>query len=252
METPIRSIETNDQGYKEVNLAYRIHRAALLDEREIGSRTNRLVCPMVDAARRKDAYGQQFLPGLEGEDLAQWAKALGVNSLAMKAIAYCSDKLYRIPKNIVTGRFRDKAINTGFIQELKNGVHTGIYKEGQFNQDGFNAFVWAIHPDLEGIAMTNDWLYSEAGAALYFEEAQLEQAMAFNRQNSSASHLGMGDEFSSFEMETLLLGVLGLHIIKEEKLTSAILLRDMHDLYKYGWVPVGVEERLEAAGLLTL
>lgn len=252
MKIPIRTIETNDQGYKEVSIAYRIHRAAQLDKHQVGAKTDRLVCPMVDAARRKDAYGQQFLPGLEGDDLAAWAKALGVSSLAMKAIAYCSDKLYRIPKNIVTGRFRDKAINTGFIHELKNGVHTGIYQDGQFSQAGFNAFVWAIHPTLEGIAMTNDWLYSEAGANLYFEAAQLEQAMAFNKSNSTDKHLGMGDEFSAFEMETLLLGVLGLPILKDGKITTAILIRDMHDLYKYGWVPVGVEEQLEAAGLLEL
>ena len=57
-----------------------------------------------------------------------------------------------------------------------------------------------------------------------------------------------------FEMKFLLLGVLAQPIPVDpqnpgEKL-NAILLRDVHDLFKYGWIPAAAEQRLNAAGLL--
>lgn len=251
MSSLTRSTTNNTHNYQEVSLAYRIHRAELIEQQTNPTKSH-IVCPMLDAARRTEAYGEQFLPGLEGEDLAAWAKALGVSSLAMKAIAYCSDKMYKIPKNILQGKFDDEGVNGGFVHELKNGVHTGIYQEEQFNQEGFNAFVWTVHPSLEGKAITRDWLYSKEGEELYFEEAQLEQVLEFNKSQSTAPIIGLGEELSSFEMESLLLGVLGQRIVLEGKATSAILIRDIYDLYQYGFVPAPVEEQLAAAGLLHL
>jgi len=59
---------------------------------------------------------------------------------------------------------------------------------------------------------------------------------------------------SNFEMESLLLGVLGQPVTIDsdgsKKQVQAILVRDIHDLYKYGILPAHVEEKMQAVDLL--
>lgn len=252
MSKPTRTTHTNAQGYQEVTPAYRNQRALLLDEQKEGSTKTHIVCPMVDAARRTEAYGQKTLSGLEGEDLAAWANALGVNPVAMKSIAYSSGKPVSIPINILKGSFKDNAINGGFIHDLKNEVHTGIYKDEKFSQEGFEAFVYALYPTLKGTPITREWLYTEKGADLYFEERHLKQVLQFNENQSVQKHTGLGPKMSAFEMKDLLLGVLGQEITKDGQKTQAILVRDVYDLYQYGFLTVTVEDKLVAADLLEL
>jgi hypothetical protein len=212
----------------------------------------RIVCPMVDASRRTEAYGQKALPGTESSNLEQWADALGLTEEGVKMIAYFSDDWYDIPKNVLRGSFDDQEVNGGFIHQRKNGVHTGIYQQERFSQQGWNEFVWAIHPTLKGTSLSDEWLYSHQADALYMTTAHLSTIMAYNRAQSTEEQLGLGPQMSAFEMEDLLLGVLGQAVEIEAQSTQAILLRDVHDLYKYGFLTVPVEERLAAAGLLRL
>jgi len=127
---------------------------------------------------------------------------------------------------------------------------------GSFNQAQLNAFVWSFQPKLEGIAMTNDWLYSEKGAAVYLDETALPAVMAHNKKNAKSDKVKRGLKLSEFEMEQLLIGVLGQSITLDsnnpEKQTNAISIRDVHDLYKYGIMPAHIEEHMQAAGLLGL
>ena len=56
-------------------------------------------------------------------------------------------------------------------------------------------------------------------------------------------------------MRSLLLGTLAQPVVLDphhpSKTVTAIHLRDVHDLYKYGIMPAVAEERLNVAGLLT-
>ena len=247
-----RTTQINAQNYKEVARNYRIFRATQLDKNQVGEKKNLLVCPMVEAARSKSAYGQQFLPGLKSTDLEKFADALGVSSTLMKRVAYFSSKWYKIPKNFINESFDDQAINHGVIFNLKNGIHTDIFQNHQFSQDGLNDFVWAIHPDLKGVAMTNDWLYSTEADALYFDTTHLDQVLKYNLSKRPSKTIGLGLKLSTFEMENLLLGVLGQKLSSDDTATRGILIRDIHDLYKYGFVPALVEEKLAAAQLIDL
>ncbi len=251
MSAPLRETHTNTQGYQEVTSAYRSQRSLLLEAQQIGSATH-IVCPMVDASRRTNAYGKNALPGLKSKDLTRWSNALGLPPAALKTIAYASGKVANIPKNILTGSFDDEAINGGFIHALKNGIHTGIYQDGRFDEASFNAFVWAFHPELEGTALTREWLYSEQGATLYLETAHLPIVIAYNKSERPKKKVGLGERFSTFEMKDLLLKVVGQTITKDGKTTQAILIRDIHDLYKYGFLTVPIEENMVAADLLEL
>ncbi len=253
-----RLVQKNPHGYNEVSLPYRKRRAAFLDAKKVDVRTNRIVCPMLDAARSKAAYGEKFLPGLKNADLVKWANALNQDSNIknidglVKMVAYAADKWYQILPNAIKGSFDDKGVNTGFIHTLKNGVHTGIFQNGMFNQDKFNEFVWTIHPDLKGVNMDNDYLYSSSGDALYFTKADLQTVINYNLSQRPSKRIGLGEKLSSFEMEKLLLGIIGQRIIIEEKKIQAILIRDIHDLYKYGLVTAHIEDQLKEANLLTM
>jgi hypothetical protein len=56
-------------------------------------------------------------------------------------------------------------------------------------------------------------------------------------------------------MQSLLLDTLAQPVVTDpqdpSKTVNAIHLRDVHDLYKYGFIPAAAEERLNVAGLLT-
>ena len=83
-----RKLQTNDHGYQEVALDYRVARATMLDARKVGAKTGRITCPMLDASRTDSAYGQMALPGTRGKDLKAWADALGTSAMGIKIVAY--------------------------------------------------------------------------------------------------------------------------------------------------------------------
>lgn len=247
-----RSTQVNLHGYQEVLLDYRIYRATQLASNQEESEGKRIVCPMIDAARSKRAYGQQSLPGLKSADLEKWSNALDLSIGLVKGIAYFSGNFFSFPKNFITGSFDDQAINGGFVHFMKRGINTNILKENSFNQDGLNAFAWSCHPSLEGIAMTNEWLYTSAADEIYFDNTHLTQIVEYNKSNSRFKWLGLGGELSALEMNDLLLNVLGQKIINHPTVKQAILVRDIHDLYKYGLMPAHIEEKLARAELLNL
>ncbi len=253
-----RNIQTNVHGYQEVALDYRVARAAMLDARGVGAKTGRITCPMLDASRTDSAYGQMALPGTRGKDLKAWASALGTSSLGIKIVAYLSGPFWSTPLAFVLGRFNDRKVNTGFIHSLKHGINTGVLASGSFNQDALNAFVWSVRPELEGTPMTSGWIYSEKSSGEYLDRSMLPAIRAHNKGNANANAgrfgRGLGLFLSTFEMTNLLLGVLAQPVVldsqKPSKRVNAILLRDVHDLFKYGWIPAAAEGRLNAAGLL--
>lgn len=251
-----RNIQTNVHGYQEVALDYRVARAAMLDARGVGAKTGRITCPMLDASRTDSAYGQMALPGTRGKDLRAWANALGTSSLGIKIVAYLSGPFWSTPLAFVLGRFNDRKVNTGFIHSLKHGINTGVLASGSFNQDVLNAFVWSVRPELEGTPMTSEWIYSEKSSGEYLDRSMLPAIRAHNKGNANAGRFGrgLGLFLSTFEMKNLLLGVLAQPVVldsqKPSKRVNAILLRDVHDLFKYGWIPAAAEGRLNAAGLL--
>ena len=245
-----RSTQINQNGYREVIPSYRLFRANQLDKKQVGDKGGRLVCPMIDAARSRNAYGHPFLQGLKSSDLEKLANVLGVSSFLLKTVAYFSGKFYSIPKNIITGSFDENAIKNGIVHSFKNGVHTAIFKENHFNQNGLNNFVWSFHPQLKDIAMTNEWLYTSEADELYFDMSHLPKVLEYNKSNRPSKKIGLGLKLSTFEMNDLLLNVLGQKITTPSNTTQAILIRDIHDLYKYGFVPASVEEKLAAAELI--
>jgi len=247
-----RRVFTSDDGYQEVSLSYRVARAARLETPGDG----RIACPMLDASRSKVAYQQLALPGTRGRDLKVWADAIHANSLGIKIVAYLSGPFWGIPFDFLRRRFNDRKVNSGFIRSLKHGINTGILAQGHFDQSMLDAFVWAVHPELKGTPITNDWVHSESASGVYVDRSMMPAIRAHNRSNAHPGRVGrgLGLWLSTFEMETLLLGVLAQpvaldgpdHASKE----NAILVRDVHDLYKYGYIPALAEERLHAAGLL--
>lgn len=253
-----RRLETNEHGYLEVALDYRIARAAMLDASRVSERTGRIGCPMLDASRTEAAYGRMALPGTEAKDLKVWADALGTSSLGIKIVAYLTGPIRSIPGAFLFGRFDDKKVNTGFLRSLKRGINTGVLTRGTFDQGALNAFVRAVRPDLEGTPMTPDWIYSEASAGEYIQNSKpmLESIRAHNKTNATpgSSLQWLGLKLSDFEMRSLLLGTLAQEVAldprKPAERTFAILLRDVHDLFKYGLIPAAAEQRLNAAGLL--
>ena len=246
------TLNVNANSYKEVALNYRIFRTQELDAKNIGTKENRHVCPMVEAGRSKDAYQKQFISGLKSNNLKSFADALEVSPIAMKTIAYFSGNKSSIIGNIILGKFDDEAIKNGFIHTLKKGVHTGIYKEGKFSQEGFDNFVWAFHPNLKGVSFTNDWLYSSKADSLYLDDTHLDVVLAYNQTNKTTEKVGLGVKLSAFEMEKLLLGLLGQELKDHGVAKRGILVRDVYDLYKYGFVPATVEAKFEAENLIAL
>lgn len=254
-----RKLLTDAHGYCEVTLDYRIARAAMLDTRRVSARTGRIACPGLDASRSDYAYGRLVLPGTKGKDLKAWSDALGVNSLGIKTVAYLSGPLWGTPLAFLRGRFDDREVNTGFLRSLKRRTNTGILTSGTFNQEALNALVWAARPDLNGIPMTSDWLYSERSSRQYLDISMLPAIRAHNALNADqkfgwlARRVGLF--LSTFEVRSLLLGTLAQPVVLDphhpSKTVTAIHLRDVHDLYKYGILPAVAEERLSVAGLLT-
>lgn len=254
-----RTIRTDAHGYREVDLDYRIARAAMLDTRGVSSTTGRIACPGLDASRNEQVYGQAALPGTKAKDLKAWADALGVNSVGIKTVAYLSGPFWSTPFAFLRGAFDDRQVNTGFLRSLKRGINTGILTSGIFNQDALNALVWAVRPDLKGTEMTSAWLYSEQASGQYLDMSMLPVIRAHNASNAHpklgwlAKRIGLF--LSTFELQSLLLGTLAqpvaLDAKEPAKTVNAIHLRDVHDLYKYAILPAVAEERLNAAGLLT-
>ncbi len=251
-----RKVQTNADGYREVALDYRMARAAMLDRRSVAAKSGRIACPMLDASRSDSAYGRMALPGTRGKDLAAWAEALGTSVLGIKIVAYLSGPLWKAPRDFLFGRFDDGAVNTGFIRSLKHGINTGIVSKTSFDQHALDEFVGAVRPELENTRMTDEWIYSEASGVEYLDRSMLPAIRAHNKTKAAPGlwGRGLGLWLSTFEMKTLLLGVLAQPIPKDPKTPTrtvpAILLRDVHDLYKYGWIPAAAEGRLHAAGLL--
>lgn len=253
-----RKIQTNAHGYQEVSLECRVARAAMLDARGVSARTERIACPGLDASRTDSVYGQKALPGTRGKDLKAWADALVVNSLGIKIVAYMSGPFWSMPLAFLLGRFNDREINTGFLRSLKRSTNTGILTTETFNQEALNAFVWAVRPELQGTAMTNEWLYSEQSAGEYIDLTMVPAIQAHNAKNADQSYgrlaRRLGLFLSTFEIKSLLLGVLAQPIVLDPqqpgKSVNAIHLRDLHDLYKYALIPAAAEDRLHTAGLL--
>jgi hypothetical protein len=199
------------------------------------------------------------LPGTEAKELKAWADALGVNSIGIKTVAYLSGPFWGTPLAFLLGRFDDRAVNTGFLRSLKRGTNTGVLTSGAFSQEALNAFVWAARPDLKSIAMTSAWLYSQKSSSQYLNMSMIPAIRAHNASNANpkigwlARKIGLF--LSTFEMRSLLLGTLAQPIVLDpgdpSKTVNAILLRDVHDLYRYGILPAAAEERLNVAGLLT-
>jgi hypothetical protein len=256
MSSVKRQIDTNRHGYREVNLVYRGARAAMMDNARVGERTARICCPMLDACRSASAYGQKALRKTDAPALKEWSEAVGVSSVGIKAVAYASGPWYRILPNVLLGRFEDTEVNTGFVRSLKHGIDTGVLARGTFNQQELNQLVWALHPQLAGTPMTSEWLYTVQSAEFYLDASMLPKVLTHNVENGSSGQLGrgLGLALSTFEMKKLLFGPLSQEIrrLPGEPLVKAISLRDLHDFFKYGLLPVQLEERFVAAGLLTL
>lgn len=254
-----RVISTDARGYREVSLDYRIARAQMLDLRRSGERAGRIACPGLDASRNVLVYGRNALSGGGSASLKLWADALGVNSIGIKTVAYLSGPLWSTPIAFLLGRFDDRQVNGGFLRSLKRSTNTGILTFGRFDQIGLNEFVWAVRPDMQGTAMTPDWLYGELAACQYIDESMLPSIRRYNSRNADtrASWLTrkLGIFLSNFEIRSLLLGILGQPVLADEQDTTrklnAISLRDLHDLYKYGFFPAAAEDRLSSAGLLS-
>lgn len=249
-----RKVYVRKDGYKEVAINYRKARAAILDAKKVGHRSGRIVCPMVEASRNKSFYPEMLLGETTSKGIEIWSEALQIDSQLVKAIAFLSGPLVNAPRNVIRGHFDDQKINNGFIHTLKRGVHTGILGRGTFSQAHLNTFVWSFRPDLEGISMTNKWLYSEMADDLFLDLSHLDIILEHNKNNAPSEQIGVGLKMNRFEMEDLLLGVLGQPITQEKKVKNtvqSILVRDIHDLYKYGILPAHVENKLKAANLLS-
>jgi len=250
-----RTVQINAQGYREVSLAYRYARAAALDARGVGEGDGKITCPMLEASRSKSAYGAMALPSTDRRGLNAWSDAVGISSWGIRLIAFLSGKPLEIPGNFIFGRFDDRHVNVGFIRSIKNGVSTGVLATGRFSSSALSRFIWELLPEHDGVEMSEPFLYSEAANGIYLYDSDLPAIVGYNVANAKASRLTtfLGRQMSYFEMSRLLLGVLAQEIVTAAGETKrAILVRDVHDLYKFGWIPVHVEDRLVSAGLIAV
>lgn len=268
-----RTVQTNANGYREVDLEFRKARALALEAAEVHNRPNRLVCPVLDAARSSGAYGAKPLKSTDEKGLDAWSDGLGLDRSAIAGIAFLSGPWYKVLSNNWTRTFEEDEVNTGLVKYLKNDVNTGIISKGVFDQEALNVFVWAVHPDKKGTAIDNTFLHSEAADDLYIDTDSVEvilenncrQNKAYRDRTDKTAHIGgVGPKISNFEMEGLLLGKLGQAItapgapdktpddgaLEEDKPIYAMSVRDLHDLYKYGVYPALKEEKLLEAGLI--
>jgi len=250
-----RQVITNAQDYREVSQPYRIYRSRELRLKPL--RSDRIHCPMVDAARSEDAYGVKTLRDTSKQDLITWSRALGSdNQLAFLAIAYLSGPLSAVPRNIWTGRFDEEKINSGFITEIKDGINTGIIAKGYFDQGAFDTLISNVHPRLKGQTLDENCLYADAFSECYLLESELKLILTHNVTNQQGGGIKkfIGTKISQFEMGSLLLGLLSQPTKQKDgdsfSTTNAILVRDLFDLYKYGWFPAHIEEGFLKADLL--
>ena len=80
MSATKRSTQTNIHGYREVTLDYRIARAAAMDAKQVGEKTGRIACPMVEASRSDSAYGQMALAATDKKHLNEWSGIVGIGN----------------------------------------------------------------------------------------------------------------------------------------------------------------------------
>ena len=207
-----RIISTDVRGYREVALNYRIARAAMLETR--GSSAALAASPVLVLTRHEanSPMGDRLWRETKAKDLDAWSGALGVNSLGIRIVAYLSGPFGSIPSAFFQGQFDDREVNAGFLRSLKRGANTGILTKGVFNQEALNALVWAVRPDLTGVAMTSAWLYSDQSSGQYLDMSMLPAIRAHNARNADpkfgwlARRIGLF--LSTFEIRSLLLGTL--------------------------------------------
>jgi len=253
-----RTTQTNAHGYLEVSEDYRRARASALNLCNVAELSGKIACPMLEASRSTNAYGEMALAVTDSKRLDEWSEALGVSSMGIKVIAYLSGVPSKIPGNFVFGRFNDKEVNRGFIRSIKNGVNTGVLGSSQFSESAMRQFVSSFRPELNGEDITQDWLYSDAASSLYLDHTNVPNVIDYNVANAKGNRLTtfLGRQMSSFEIRKLLVGVLAQDVSLNSNISAgkikAILVRDIYDLYKYGWLPVPVEERLSSAGLISI
>ena len=253
-----RTTVTDRVGYKEVELSYRIARSKPLEASGLGERSGRITCPFMDACRSTRVYGAYALPDTEKASLEAWAKVIGIDTLSVKVIAYLSGNLKSITGNFIHGRFCDTEINTGLVHQFKYRVNTGILADGVFSQDGFNQFAWHLFPILKGINLDQAFMYSSDSDNLFVREADIPSLVKYNCTHGGLNSLlkSIGRSMSRFEMTRLLLDLLAqkvnLNSERPKFKESVISLRDIFDLYKYGWFPAVVEEKLADAGWIDI
>lgn len=255
-----RRILANSLGYREVSPEYRVWRSLKL---ESITPTGRIRCPMVDAAHSSRAYRLRTLEQPTGKGIQRWAEGIGFEKVSdLSGIAYLSGPVRSILGNFIRKHFDPDAIDTGLIIWLKGGVCTGVLKQKTFDQASFTALVLAVHPQLEGQAMTESWLYSGAADDLYIKHSDSDTVLRHNMKNFSAGFIRkkIGRFISGFEMKKLLFGFLSQPLASAAKADSlenadlennGILLRDLYDFYRYGWYPAHIEERLQQAGVIS-
>ena len=259
LHTVERKVVINAQKYKEVSLEYRQYRFSQV--KNLPTRKDRLHCPMLDAARCDHVYGAKALRDTTKKDLYKWAEAMGADKkFAFLVIAYMSGRLTDIPRYIWTRRFDEDKINDGFITKIKDGINTGIISEGYFRQSMFDDLISGVYPQFKGQTLNEDLLYTDAFSECYLLTADLKKILGHNLQNQVSGGIKKltGKKISDFEMGTLLLSLLGQPIIYENKdqtenkspNPSGMLVRDLFDLYKYGWFPAHIEDGFIKAGLL--
>ncbi len=253
-----RNMQINQHGYCEVTLEYRQARISFLDMEALDSNSNRISCPMVEASRNRSAYGCFALHGTEKKHIKEWSEAIGFGGIGLRVVAYLSGRLPQLPGNFIRGCFDDQVVNESVMRSFKNKINTGMLQQGRFSSDAFNKLVWFLYPEFEGVKINSKFLYSAKGDELYIDQRQISKVIAYNQTNGNKNKIKawLGTKISVFEMTKLLVGVLAQNISLDAndpgKKVKAILIRDVYDLYKYGWVPIVVEEKLHKAGLINL
>ena len=243
-----------------MSLEFRSARNAALEKAGIHLRENRIFCPAVDSGRIDSAYGKKPMPETTNEGVSKWALALGIPEESMGKvlrITHMSGPWWKFMSNQRNGCFDETELNTGQVKYMKHGIHTGITGSGKFDQEVFNGFIWNLFPDLKGTAIDNTFLTNDNKAdRLYLTTEHLDKMLEWNYAQSDSWFTGLGLKLSRFEMEKLMLGILGQSVANpqvEEKDTEenkAISLRDVHDLFKYGIYPAPIEDKMLESGLI--
>ena len=253
-----RVVETAPNGYKEVSLQFRKARAEAHEKAQLHERTERIPCPMIDAARTKGSYGKCPMATTDIEGMTEFSNALKIDPWKFKTIGLLSGPACKIPGNIYNGRFNEKEINIGVVRKLKYGVHTGVIGEGKFDQDKLNGLVWHLYPHMEGIAIDREFLMDPNNTtkadSLYLTENNVAAILEWNHSQTDSYKNGKQNFVSGLEMKTLLLAKMGqqIQMDSEDKsnTVSALSVRDFHDLYKYGIFPAPLEDKFLELGFI--